>query len=343
MSKSIIKNSLIVAMACSMSTPVFAADVSATVNGRVRTWLESVAVKDSTNTMQIKADGRLGASISAASDGWTVTVFQDMDLDSDDGEASPTIGEQKITLGNDSLDITLGRFSPYGVTKGMTYGVGAVADNASYWVGENVPTTDVTDHLTIGLKDVGLTVIVGLNNYHTADSTTDARNETVIGAVYGKQFGAVDLGVQYLSIGSKVDQEDTNGTVNGAEDGRVFSALALGLGYAISDTMGVAFNYESNSNTAGDAGAEADKNSIMELWFDLGFDDTSGISVGYASKTNDDGSANKVQSNLISLSYLKQLGIASLYANYLTATDKDDDGALDTATTSVAAGMQVDF
>ncbi|MBT4088790.1 MAG: hypothetical protein HN580_19205 [Deltaproteobacteria bacterium] len=334
---------LIVAMVCSMSVPVNAADISARINGRTRAWLENVAIKDGPSTTQIKADGRLGADIKAVSGSWTVTAYQDIDLDSDESQASPTIGEQKITLGTDNLDITLGRFSPYGVTKGMKYAIGPISDVASFWVGENLPTTDFTDHMVANLKDVGLKLIVGLNNYHAADSTTDARNEIVAAAVFGKEVGPVDLGVEVISASTTIDEKDSNAVKNGTYDGQIFSALALGIGYTISKTISVAFNFESNSNTAGTTGAEADKNSIMEIWFDFGLDDTSGISIGYGTKANDNGSANKGQSTLLSLSYLKRLGIAGLYANYLAATEKDDDTATDTATTTVAAGLKINF
>ncbi|MFH2132845.1 MAG: hypothetical protein ABIK68_20880 [bacterium] len=357
------KNCLIATMACAMAAPVMAADISATnekehkdypekvaasaisatVNGRTRVWLEQVGVKNSTTTMQMKADGRFGASISAEGGGWTATAFQNMDLDSDDGNASPTIREQTVTLGNATMDITLGRFTPYGVTKGMAYSIGPVSDSASFWVGENVPTTDVTDHLTLGLKNVGLTFIVGMNNYNDSTTVGDARNETMLGAVYNKTFGPVDLGVEVLSASAKVDDKDADAVKNGAYDGQAYSALALGVGYAISDTVGLAFNYENNSNKAGTSGAKADKNTIMELWLDLGLNDTSGISVSYSSKTNDNGSANKGQYTLVSVSYLKQIGIANVFANYLGTTSKDDDTALDSTTTTVALGMEIDF
>jgi hypothetical protein len=346
MLKRILKNCLLVVLASSINAPVIAADISATVNGRTRAWLESVAVKDGSSTMQMKADGRLGGSVSAESGSWTTTAFQNMDLDSDAGNAGPTILDQKITLGNDSLDITLGRFSPYGVSKGMAYAVGPISDDAAFWVGENVPTTDVTNHLTVDVKELGLTVIYALNNY--GDAGNDARNETMIGAVYGKVFGTVDLAVEVLSASSAIDEKDKDATKGGDYDGAAFGSLALGVGYAISNKMGVAINYESNSNTAGTSGAKADKNSIIELWFDLGFDDISGISVGYATKVNDKESANVGQSTLISLAFLIRLGIANLYTNFLSITEKDDDDdddddGVDDAVTNVAAGIEVNF
>ncbi len=342
MLKRMLKNYLIVATACSVSAPVIAADVAATVNGRVRTWVEQVAVKDSTSTMQMKADGRFGASLSATSGAWTVTAFQNMDLDSDTDATSdavnPTILEQKITLENESVAITLGHSAPYGVSKGMAYGVGPIY--SGWWVGETLQTTDVADHLLVGLKDVGLTVILGLNNYDSG--TTNVRNETVTGLQYGNTFGAVDLGVQYISSSSKVDSVGV-GTVDGAYDGQKFSALALGVGYAISDKMGVAFNYESNSKTDGTAGAEADKNTMMELWFDLGLSDASGVSIGAGTATNDNGTANKGAKTHTNLTYSNKVGIADLWASYLATTEKDDDTATDTGTTTVAAGMRVEF
>ncbi len=336
------KNCLIVAMACSVGAPVFAADVSAKVNGRIRTWLEQVAVKDGTSTMQIKADGRLGGTLSATSGSWKVTAFQNMDLDSDAGKTNPTIRDQKITLGNESMDLTLGRFMPWGVTKGIAYGVGPLYD--SYWNGENV-LHDRQDHLSVSLKDVGLTVIVGLNNINDSATTGDAHNETTIGAVYGKVFGPVDLGVQYTTTSNKIDEKDSDSTTGGDEDGRAFNLMAVGVGYAISDKMGAAFNYESSSNTAGSAGAKAGKNTSMEFWFDLGLDDTSGVSIGYGTATydNGDGSADKNVQTMTNLTYSNKIGIADLYASYKATTEKEDDAGTDTASNTVGAGLRVNF
>ena len=341
---------MIVAVSCSLSAPVFAADVAATVNGRVRSWLEQVAVKDGTSNMQMKADGRIGASISATKGSWTATAFQNMDLDSDAGVASPTILEQKITLGNESIDVTLGRSAPYGVSKGMAYGVGPIY--GGWWVGETLQTTDVADHLIVTLKGVGLTAIVGMNYYDSADSTNDARNETVTGLVFDNTFGVVELGVEFIYSSSKVDAKDTNGVRaanGGSYDGQKFSALALGIGFAITDKMGVAINLESNSKTDGTVGAKADKNTMAELWFDLGIGDASGISVGAGTATNDDGSTNKATSTHTNLTGSIKIGIADLWASYLATTRKDDDidattgTATDTATITVAAGLRVVF
>jgi len=336
-----LKSCMVVAMVGAMAAPVMAADLNATVNGRTRTWLESVAVKDGGSTMQFKADGRLGASVSATSGEWTVTAFQNVDIDSDSDKASPTIREQYITIGNETMDITLGRTAPYGISKGMTYTAGPIYN--AYWIGENVPTTDVTDHLIVNLKEVGLTVILGMNDYNEADATGDARSETLVGLVYGKQFGAIDFAVEYLSASSKVDEYAADGQVDGAYDGGKFSALALGVDYAISETMDVALNYESNSATAGNDGAEADKNTAMELWFSMGLGGDSGVSVGYTTVSSDDGSAEKGTKTITNLAYLNKVGIASLYANYLIETEKDDDDATDTSVTTIAVGAAVYF
>jgi hypothetical protein len=344
MLKRMLKSCMVVAMVGAMAAPVMAADVAATVNGRTRTWVESVAVKDGGSTMQMKADGRLGASVSATSGAWTVTAFQNMDLDSDSDNANPTIRDQKITIGNETMDITLGRFSPYGISKGMTYAAGPIYN--AYWIGENVPTTDVTDHLTVSLKEIGLTAILGLNTYD-AGNATDERDEMMVGVVYGKQFGAVDLAVEYLSASSKVDEY--GGEVDGQYDGAKFSAMALGVDFAISETMDVALNYESNSSTSGIDGADADKNTAMELWFSMGLGDGSGVSLGYTTVSSDDGTEEKGASTIMNVAYSAKLGIATLYANYLAETVKDDDGSasdptpVDSTTTTMAFGAEVNF
>ncbi|MBU2645993.1 hypothetical protein KKI24_14905 [bacterium] len=150
------------------------------------------------------------------------------------------------------------------------------------------------------------------------------------------------LSIWVLNI-SLLNPRSIQSVKKGSYDGQAFSALALGVGYAITDKVGLAFNYENNSNKAGTSGAKEDKNTIMELWLDLGLDDTSGISISYSSKTNDNGSANKGKYSLMSVSYLKQIGIANVFANYLGTTSKDDDTALDSTTTTVALGMEIDF
>ncbi len=358
MLKNIVKSCLITAMVCSMSAPVIAADVAATVNGRTRTWLENTAVKDGAKTMQFKADGRLGASVSAKSGAWTATAFQNMDLDSDAGTASPTIREQKISLENDAVSVTIGRFSPYGVSKGMAYVYGATYD--SYWAGENMLTTDIADHLTVGLKDVGLTLIVGMNNYRAdvsdpVDGTVDPYNETVMGASFSKAFGPLDLAVQYATAQTKIDDKDSDYDATGDAgkdsfwDGASYTNAALGVGFAINDKMGVAFNYEATNKKSGVSGADAIKTSVMELWFDVGLDDTMGISIGYGMKQTKDSSSKKTNATMTNATFSKTLGIAALYLSYQATTEKDDDIVVatgkktDAGTSATAAGIEISF
>jgi len=336
----IVKSCLVAAMAVAMAAPVMA--VEAKVSGRTRTWLEQAAVKDSTTTMQFKADGRLAASISGKAGDYTVTAFQDFNIDSDANATSPTIRFQKVTLDNDSFGVSLGYFSPYGVTRGMKYAPDVIAN--AYWVGENLMTTDVADHLTVDLKSAGLTAILAMNNYKNSDGTTkDARNETILGAIYSGQFGPVDLGVEVLSGSAKIDEKDSQALKSGQYDGQSFNAVALGVGYGISETMGIALNYESNSKQSGVSGSTAEKNSIMELWFDLGLGNETGISVGYGMKDYDNGSPNKTKSTMTNLTYAKTMGMATIFASYNGTTEKDDDTSTDTATTTVGAGVVVVF
>jgi hypothetical protein len=340
----LIRNCLAVAVACSIGAPVIAADISVDINGRTRAWLENVAVKDGTKTMQFKADGRLGAGVSAKSGSWTVTAFQNFDIDSDAGGNTPTIREQNIMLSDQTLDITLGRLSPYGITKGMKYAVGPLA--GSYWVGETVLSDDVADHLVVGVKDIGLKLILGLNHYDTT-TVGDARDETLLGAVFGRTSGPLDLSVEYLTANTKIDGNDGDAVKDGVYDGQTFNALALSAAYSISKKMSVALNLENNTKRDGNAGAEENKNAIIELWFDMGLSDTSGISIGYGTKSTDDGSVNKTNRTMINLAYAKTVGIADLYANYVATTEKDDDltgGAkTDNAATTIGAGILVNF
>lgn len=349
MIRKLVNSSLAVIALLGLAGSVQAADLSAKVNGRTRTWIENKAVKDSTTTTQALAEGRLGADVTAVVDGWTITLFQNLDLDSDEGKTNPTIREQKITVANDSLAFTLGRFYPYGVTKGLAYGVGAVADSASFWIGENVPTATLTDHAALNITKLGLTLLVGLNAYEDATSDGGNRNETMIGAIYGNSFGAIDLGVEVLSASSAIDEKNSGAVKDGKYDGMTFSALAIGLGYHISEITGIALNYESNTRKDGNDGAEEVKVTIAEVWFDLGFNESTGVSLGYGSRATDDGSDNLKTDTLVSVLFKKSLGPLAFHAGYLASTEKDDDidagtgEETDASVTTVALGMEFVF
>ncbi len=346
MLKNLLKSCLAVAMIGAMAAPTFAADVKTAVNGRVQTVLVNEAVKDGTTTTEMLADGRFGGSAEAKVGAWTVSAFINTDLvmDEDGNDESVIVRDQKITFENEALKITAGRFSPWGVTAGgWDYNGGYMAGqiNNTYWVGENM-ATDRKNHVQVGVKSVGVNVVLGMNHVDSADATMDAHNRTTIGLIYSGTFGPLSVGAQFVSDTNAIDEEDSDATTDGEYDGGAYSSMALGVKYAITDGMAVSFDYESGSDKAGNAD-DATTTAIMELLFDMALDKNSGVSFGYSTKSTDDGSENIKQETRMNLAYSVVIGPARIFASYFSETAKDDDIDADTGEKTDSSTSKVGF
>ena len=118
MLKSLLTSCLAIAMIGAMAAPTFAADVKASVNGRVLAYIQNEVVKDGTTTTEMKSNARLGGSAVSTVGAWTVTAFANMDLVNNGTATSTNARDMTIKFENDAIDITAGRFSPWGVTPG---------------------------------------------------------------------------------------------------------------------------------------------------------------------------------------------------------------------------------
>ncbi len=345
MLRSLLKSCLAIAMIGAMAAPTFAVDVKTAINGGVETWMQNVAVKDGTTTTEMLASADLGGSVTGTAGAWTVTAFADMSLENKNGTTSLEAGDMTITFENDAIDITTGWFDPWGVSVGGEYMAGEIAD--TYGIGENMPN-GTQNHVKVGIKSVGVSVVYGMNHSDSADGTMDAHNRTTMGVIYSGTFGPVSVGAQYYSDASAIDEEDSDATTDGPYDGGAYSSMALGVKYAILDTMAVSFNYAAGTEKAGNAD-DATTATIMELFFDMAIDKDSGVSVGYSTMATDDGSDKVLEETKMNLTYNVLIGQATVYAGYYADTAKDDDidpitnEKTDSATTRVGFGASVEF
>ncbi len=350
MLKKLVKSCMTIAVIGAMAAPTYAADVKASVNGRVLTFVQNVAIKDGTTTTEMKSNARLGGSAVGTAGAWTVTAFANMDLVNDGEATSTTARDMTIKFENDALAITTGRFSPWGVTAGgWDYNGGYMSGdiNNSYWVGENMDL-DRKNHVQVGIKSVGLSVVYGMNHFDDAGTTWDAHNRTTLGLIYSGTFGPVAVGAQYVSDTNAIDEEDADATTDGKYDAGAYSSMAVGVKYTISDTMAVSFDYESGTDKAGNVD-DATTTTIMELFFDMAIDKDSGFTVAYSTKAKDDGSDKVEQGTRTNLAYSVLIGQARVYASYLSETVKDDDISAitgektDSATSKIGFGAIVEF
>lgn len=341
MVKKLVKGCLIVALAGLLSTPSYAVDIKANVNGRVRTWLANVAEKDGPTKMDMQSDGRIGADLSATAGEWTVTAFSNLDVT----ETSIDVRDQYIVLDNKSLAIKAGRFNPFGVTIGGWDWVGGYLTNTSvnksYFPGENTPI-ERDEYISVKLNDLGLSVIFGANHF---DGTTmgDDYNRTTIAASYSNQFGPLDLIAQFGNSSEAIDEKDAQALKGGDHDGATYSSIAFGVEYKFDEKMAASVAFENDSRSSGISGADDVTNTILEVYFDMALTEKSGVSVGYGQRSKDDGSSNKTEETAINFGFIQKLAIADVYAAYYIASEKDDDTSTDNNTQSIAVGVNVNF
>jgi hypothetical protein len=312
-------------------------------NGRVRGSVVQTSVKDGGSVLNFESDARLGGHVSGEAGSYTATGYVELEIDYRDDSAThrTNVRDLRVELKNDSMCIRLGRQYPYGIAKGMAWAYGNIYD--SYWAGESV-NNGRADYLKVGLTDLGLNVILGMNNYNAATDTTDDQyQETTFGVVFSKGFGALSLAVEYNSQSRAIDKEYQDATEKNKNDGATLANMALAVGFSLNEQMALAFNYDSQATKSGLEGAEEVKATSMEFWFDLGLDDTMGISIGYGTKSEDDGSENLEAMTMTNLTFSKKMGAAVLYASYKATTDKDDDTALDAGSSTMGGGIHIGF
>ncbi len=340
MLKKLLKGCLTIAMVSALAIPAMA---ESSINGRVRAWVENTAVKDGKSLTQMDADGRFGGTVTGEAGDWTGEGFVQIGLDPDSDPDAWSMRNFTVALSNDAMKIKLGRQYPFGIAKGQAWTAGWVND--SYWAGESVENARA-DYLTVGLSQVGLTVIFGMDNFgsETDDVTGDEYNMTTVGAVFDKSFGALGLAVEFTSQSFAIDEEYGDSTAKGKYDGTGLTNLALAVDFALNEQMTVAFNYDSQTKGKDFVGGTDDvTTSSMEFWFDMGLDDTMGISIGYGMKAVADGSDNTTNSTMMNFGFVKKMGVVKAGLGYIANTEKDDDTGVDAGDSALAFGFQAGF
>jgi hypothetical protein len=341
MLKKLLKGCLTIAMVSALAIPAMA---DSGFNGRVRGSVVQTSVKDGGSVLNFESDARLGGHVSGEAGSYTATGYVELEIDYRDDSAThrTNVRDLRVELANDSMSIRLGRQYPYGIAKGMAWAYGNIYN--SYWAGESVNNARA-DYLKVGLKEVGLTAILGMNNYNSSDDPTgDQYQETTFGVVFSKGFGALSLAVEYTSQSRAIDTEYGDGAVEkSANDGYALANMALAVGFSLNEQMGLAFNYDSKATTEGTDGAEEVKATSMEFWFDLGLDDTMGVSIGYGTGSEDTGDDNPTTTTMTNLTFSKNMGAAVLYASYIANTEKDDDDGTDAGDSTIGGGIHIGF
>ena len=323
----------------------WAAEMTGKVNGRARATLVQESIKDGASTMDMDADGRLGYEMSTTDGQWTGTGYLQVNLASD---GTLYLRDANVTLENQTLSVAAGRQYPWGVTVGNKYLTDNIGD--IYWAGEYATKNGWDSFLKVGLKDVGLSFVLGMNPQTdgAADLTPavdDVYNETVAAAIYSTSMGALSINASYISVSGEFDEKAANPAAkDSAVDGYAQSSIAVGVGFAISEMMAVALNIDMLTTKAGGSPAPDDvKDQYMALIFDRGLSETSGVTVAYNTYSQDDGSDNPLASTAIVAGYNAVVAGTSIYLQYFSETTKDDDVLIDSAVSKVGAGMTYGF
>jgi|GEM_PF-3142498 len=335
--KKALKVGLAIVAATAMTSTVYA-EVKGSATGRVRSWVVQETVKDGASTIDMKSDARWGYTLSQSAGAWTASAKIELGVDTAGAVSSR---DRSVTVENESMSYTLGRHFPSGITQGGTY-LGMV-DNTMV-VGETIGRDD---WLTVGLKDLGLKVVLGMNNQSELNVSTDTKDvnykEQVVAAFYGKSLGDLNIGASYTQVGWSVDEKlDTAKSTAGADtkfDGGGKNAIAVSVGFAMGD-MNISGNMEMLTEKSGIANTDDVKTTTTVIILDKGLGEGSGVSVFYSSKADD--LSIKTEKTDLTVSYQKNIGGIPLYVEYSSTTTKVTDK--DDATTNiVAAGFVYGF
>lgn len=339
MLKKVSKLCLIAAITTCFSTQVMAADPEVGVSGEVEFGMAQTAEKDGATILDMDSSGSVAVEGSIEVGGWTTTGAIDFEFTADGFTPLNRI----LTVENNSLSIALGNFEYDADDIGMGKDYLGFVDESMGAFGSNALEDGAGagggDFAKVSLKETGLMLVVGINDL---DDSTNQYAETALGAYYGGEFGDLALSAAILSVSEKVDKEQDATAVDGAHDGASKSEMAVAASYGL-DKMAFTLNLDQYSNEAGDAD-DATKLTTIELAFDIGLGDDSGVTVAYGTSSEDDGSGgDKLVTTAINVGYARPFSGAILSIAYASVTEKQDDAGIDTAVTTVGAGLTFEF
>jgi hypothetical protein len=203
-----------------------------------------------------------------------------------------------------------------------------------------------TDRLIVGIKSVGLQVTYKMNNENTADSTSDAYDETQFGLQYDGSFGPVKLAAAYVAQSWAANKNQDAATEKSAKDGRANTQLALAVRYGISEAMFAEFDYEAGTSKDGTSGAKASTQNTMGLAFAMAFSEVQGIAVAYDQTTQNSGAsgAKDVVQTRLTATFQQKIAGQKFWFGYNSYNTDYGVSGVDAATKSIIAlGGRVTF
>jgi len=371
MLKKLLTGCLTIAMIGAFSASA-AAETTFTWSGNLAAILLQQTIKEATTDaegvteMDMYAQGDLDLTIVNAGDTWTGTAYFDFDFNSASYGGSDTfstfagdiptdqalgIDDMYVKMSNDTMAISFGEFDPVGIGKGDD-NQGDILDNTYGAGGLGSAVPNEQGWLMLSLTDVGLDIFVGLNEDQKGKKSTetgyDASNDgevasTAYGAKFDKSFGDFALALEYVSIGFKRDEKNGSAVAEDSKwDGASASELALAAQYTMGQ-MAFTLNYTSATFKSGTPDTDDNKQSWMELVFDMSLSDSQALTAAYGIRKSDAGDSKNYSGSDLSASFKIATGGVNNYISYATSTVKEADADESATRSQLAYTMQVNF
>ena len=313
---------------------------------------ETTGDSETLTYMDMVASADLELSVKVPGDVWTGEAKFELDLTAgnteDDNEeiltSAVNVDDLYVVASKEGLAITFGEFDPFGIGKGGEY-LGEIDDTEQ---AGGFGAFSEKGLAMVGLTDVGLNLILGMNKVGDADDK-EVASETLFGANFDKAFGDLAFAVSYYSASRSINEDDGDATKDSDNDGYSASEISLAVQYTLGQ-MAFALNYTQYNDKDGGPEENENKDTYMGLMFDMGLDDGMGLSVAYETvkATNNTGATNAkdidTDKTLLNVTFQFMLGPVTNYVAYQATTSKKDIDDNEAGTTAkLGYSMRVAF
>jgi len=374
MLKKLLTGCLTIVAAAALAVPAMAAEMSGKVNGRAIGEFMSSSDKygkaDAVSKLDMQGRARFGYDLIAKEGEWTVTgKFETLsEYGIKYGDTGATLLQKFVKLENDAFSVSLGT-QWWGIcykTATGAWTTGEAIDRPCYGIGAsmygavgNAAKVDATlsaglpqnlksrdDRMIIGIKSVGLQVMLEMNYMDVGSTTGDQYNTSAYGVQYDGAFGPVSLTAAYVTKGLKANDKASEKT---SLDGAAFTELTLGVQYNVSEAMAVEFEYEAEGYTLGTSGSKTATTTAMGLAFSMALSESQGLLVGYDTSVTNSGVSGAKDYNYASLTFdfIQKIAGQKFYAGYKSDAMTSDnfkgtqDGGLQSS--KILVGAKVTF
>ncbi len=365
MLKKLLTGCLTIAMIGAFSASAVA-ETTFTWTGNVTASYKQTTTKDGTadaksiSISDMAATGDLDLAVVKSGDSWTGTA--NVEIDATDSDTLK-VDDLWVKMSNEQFAILFGDNDMTGVGQGRKY-LGEVDD--TYGAGGQLMTPGENGWLQLSLLEVGLDLFIGMDrgNYAYAahkdgavvvdaaslfDATSDGDYaSTAYGLTFKKTFNIVDVGFQYITMGTSIDKNRTaDAAAKTAFDGLSASHMSLAVTGNFNEQMALTLNYGSSATTSGASSAKTNTVVTTELAFDMGFSDTMGLSAVYGTYAYDSGvsgKGNKADGTETNVTFKIMTGGVDHFIAYQTRTLKSDaENSKEASEAIVAYSMKVGF